>query len=181
MTPGRQAGEMEWTPDWDIVYHSPKPGRLSLSTAFLFSDWADASYEAAALWDKTGEALLGHSVHIEGAPGEIELLHNESGLSLEWGGLATGGQSLIRYHLRGDEAEVICYVGGQDIRVRLPQPPAEVLVLSEADGPVLSEVEGTGLAGHTLTRGDAWDWIDTELFIYGGAQDAQCVRVMPRQ
>ena len=105
--------------------------------------------------------LLGHLVSIMGAPGEIKLLHNESGLSLERDGLSTDGQSLVKLDLRGDDAEGICYVGGRDIRIRLPQPPVDV----------------TDLAGHALTRGDAWDWVDTNLLLYGNSEDAQCVRV----
>jgi hypothetical protein len=172
LTPGPQAGEFEWTPDWDMVYHSTQPGRLSLSTAFLLDDWADASFESTELWEKRGEDLNGHYVHIEGAPGEIELVQNESGRSLEGGGLSTDGQSLIKIDLRGSEATDICFVGGQDIRVQLPEPPAEVRVLSQA--------EGAELTGQALVRGDDWDWVDRELMIYGDADDAKCVRAVPR-
>jgi hypothetical protein len=161
VTPGTGAGEMGWMPDWDMIYHSPKPGWLNLSTTFLLGDWADAPYQATGLWDEAGEVLLGHFVSITGAPGEIKLLHNESGLSLERDGLSTDGQSLLKLDLWGDDSEGICYIGGQDIRIQLPRPPAEV----------------TDLAGRALTRGDAWDWLDTNLLLYGDSEDAQCVRV----
>jgi hypothetical protein len=179
LTASPQAGAIDWTPDWDMVYHSPQPGRLGLSTTFLLDDWADASFETTTLWDKTDEDLNGQYAHIKGAPGEIELLHNESGASLERDGLSTDGQSLIKIDLRGDEGTRICYVGGQDIRVQLPEPPAEVLALSHGDAS-RSQVEGPDSAGQALVRGDDWDWMDAELVIYGDARDAKCVRVIPR-
>jgi hypothetical protein len=158
------ARENGLTPDWDVVYHSPQSGRLNLNTAFLLGDWADARYESVELRNGTEEGLLGYHVRISGAPGEIEFLHNESGLNLERDGLSTDGQLLIRLGLGGDEGEEVCYVGGQNIQIQLPWPPAQV----------------TDLTGHALPRGEVWDWIDATLFIYRHTENAQCVRVIPR-
>jgi hypothetical protein len=163
ITPVSSANGIGLTPDWDIIYHSPETGQLSLSTAFLLGPWADANHEASALWDETDEVLLGQYVHITGSSGEIELLHNESAVNLQKGRLSTDGQSLIRLDLRGDEGEEVCYIGGQNIRIQLLWTPARV----------------TDLTGHALPRGEVWDWAGETLFIYENAEDSRCVRVLP--
>jgi hypothetical protein len=156
--------EIGFAPNWDLVYHSPKPGQLYLSTAFLMGTWANADYEAVTLRDESEDPVLGQYVRIAGASGEFELLHNEATASVEKGRLSTDGQSLIRLRIEGDEAEEICYVGGQSIQIQLPWSPIEV----------------TDVAGHILARGEVWDWADGSLLIYNDAEDSQCVRVFPR-
>jgi hypothetical protein len=155
--------DIDSMPDWELVYHSPELGQLHLSTAFLSGDWAHAQHDSIPLWDENQETFLGQYVRLSGAVGEIELLHNESASNIESGSLSTDGQSLIRLNVRGDGEEELCYIGGQDIRIELSDPPANV----------------TDLAGRILTRGDLWDWKDQVLFIYGSAENSECVRIVP--
>jgi hypothetical protein len=126
-------------------------------------DWTDANYETITLRNELRGGSLGQHVRVAGSSGEVELLHNESSVRLERGTLSTDGQSLLVLDLRGVEGKQICYVGGQEHRIRLQEFPAHV----------------TDTAGHALMRGSAWDWMDPTLILYGNAESSQCVRVIP--
>jgi hypothetical protein len=163
MTQVSHTGGTDSMPDWDMLYYSPEPGRLDLATAFLLGDWADASYESVVLRDEIQNEPIGQHVRITGPPGQIELLHNEAAAKIESGNLSTDGQSIIRFDLHEDESDVICYIGGRTIRIQPLAAPAGV----------------TDMIGNPLIRGAAWDWEDETLFVFGHAEDSQCVRVIP--
>ncbi len=90
-------------PNWDVVYHSSTPGRLSLTTAFISGAWALAQYE-------TQDLVGGQFVKLTGRDESLTLLQNDSDRWLQAQDLATDGRWVLA--LRQNHSQLVCFSGG---------------------------------------------------------------------
>ena len=104
-------------PNWDVVYHSSTPGRLSLTTAFISGVWALAQYE-------TQDLVGGQFAKLTGRDEGLTLLQNDSVRWQQAPGLATDGWWALT--LRQNHRQLVCFKGGTRTQVSLDNKPAEL-------------------------------------------------------
>jgi len=138
-------------PNWDVVYHSPTPGRLSLASAFFSGAWASAQYE-------TQDLAGGQYITLTGQDKSLTLLQNDSGQWLQAQDLATDGQWVLA--MRQNQSQLLCFSGGMRAQINLGSKPEEI----------------RDTAGHTWT---GWDWDEGKLTLHPmDANAAVCLNVV---
>lgn len=138
------------SPDWQLMFTSPHPRRLDLTTAFLGGAWAGTEYEAELVRDEAIGSLLGQYIRISGQEGELELIYNESERPMTAHGLRTDGQALLTLKSKAEQSIYVYFFGGMEAGLPVPGMPTRVV-----DG-----------EGRELLRGVVWDVVDGEFRVW---------------